>query len=102
MMHSVGVRIKSTSFGDDKDGSKMVKAIVAHSYQTNPVSLSEGFAGSNAGDFTITGGNCTVGESIEPAFQVGHKFRTHKSARHSAQSAAHLSRRVEDLRPFWP
>ena len=27
--------------------------------QTNSVSLSEGFSGPNAGDFSVTGGSCT-------------------------------------------
>ena len=42
-----------------KDGFKAVKAIVVHNYQTNPVSLNEGFSGPNAGDFSVTGGTCT-------------------------------------------
>ncbi len=50
----------SYGFGSVKDGSKAVKAIVVHNYQTNPVSLSENFSGPNAGDFSITGGTCTA------------------------------------------
>ena len=50
----------SYGFGSVKDGFKAVKAIVVHNYQTNPVSLSEGFSGPNAGDFSITGGTCTA------------------------------------------
>ena len=46
-------------FGSVKDGFKAVKAIVLHNYQTNPVSLSEGFSGPNASDFSATGGTCT-------------------------------------------
>ena len=49
----------SYGFGSVKDGSKSVKVIVVHNYQTNPVSLSEGFSGPNAGDFSVTGGTCT-------------------------------------------
>ena len=49
----------SYGFGSVKDGSKAVKAIVVHNYQTIPVSLSEGFSGPNAGDFSVTGGTCT-------------------------------------------
>jgi outer membrane protein assembly factor BamB len=48
----------SYGFGSVKDGSKAVKAIVVHNYQTNPVSLGEGFTGPNAVDLTITGGTC--------------------------------------------
>jgi len=49
----------SYGFGSVKDGSKAVKVIAVHNYQTNPVSLSEGFSGANAGDFSVTGGTCT-------------------------------------------
>ena len=49
----------SYGFGSVKDGSKAVKAIVVHNYQTNSVSLSESFSGPNAGDFSVTGGTCT-------------------------------------------
>jgi len=49
----------SYGFGSVRDGSKAVKAIIVHNYQTNPVSLSEGFSGPNAGDFSVTGGTCT-------------------------------------------
>ncbi len=42
----------SFSIGSLKDGSKAIKVIVVHNYQTNPVSLSEGFTGPNAGDFS--------------------------------------------------
>ena len=42
-----------------KDGIKAIKVIVVHNYQTNSVSLSEGFSGPNAGDFSVTGGTCT-------------------------------------------
>ncbi len=48
----------SYGFSSVKDGSEAVKVIVVHNYQTNPVSLSEGFGGPNAGDFAVTGGNC--------------------------------------------
>ena len=49
----------SFSIGSLKDGSKAIKVIIVHNYQTNPVSLSEGFSGPNAGDFSVTGGTCT-------------------------------------------
>jgi sugar lactone lactonase YvrE len=48
----------SYAFGDVKDGSKAIKAIVVHNYRSNLVSLREGFGGSNHGDFSITGGTC--------------------------------------------
>jgi hypothetical protein len=49
----------SYGFASVKDGSKAIKVIIVHNYQTNPVSLSEGFSGPNAGDFSVTGGTCT-------------------------------------------
>jgi hypothetical protein len=49
----------SFAFGSVKDGSKATKVITLHNYQTNSVSLSEGFSGPNAGDFSVTGGTCT-------------------------------------------
>jgi hypothetical protein len=49
----------SYGFGSVKDGTKAVKVIVVHNYQKIPVSLSEGFSGSNTGDFSVTGGTCT-------------------------------------------
>jgi hypothetical protein len=49
----------SYEFGSVKDGSKAVKVIVVHNYQASPVSLSEGFSGPNATDFSVTGGTCT-------------------------------------------
>jgi len=49
----------SYSFGSVKDGSKPTKSITVHNYETNSVSLSEGFSGTNAGDFGVTGGTCT-------------------------------------------
>ncbi len=49
----------SYEFGSVKIGSKLVKAIIVHNYQTNSVSLNENFSGPNAGDFSVTGGTCT-------------------------------------------
>ncbi len=56
----------SYGFGSVKDGSKAVKVIVVHNYQTNPVSLSEGFSGPNAGDFSVTGRHLHIdaGENV--------------------------------------
>jgi outer membrane protein assembly factor BamB len=49
----------SYGFGSVKDGTKVTKAILVHNYQTQSVTLSEGFSGPNAGDFSVTGGTCT-------------------------------------------
>jgi outer membrane protein assembly factor BamB len=56
---TMNVSPTSYGFGSVKDGFKAVKAIRVHNYQINPVSLSEGFSGSNAADFSVTGGTCT-------------------------------------------
>ncbi len=51
----------SFSIGDLKDGTKVVRTVTVTNKQTNPVSLTlpPSFSGTNAGDFTITGGTCT-------------------------------------------
>ncbi len=45
--------------GNIKDGMKFVKSISVSNKQSSSVSLSEGFSGSNAIDFSITGGTCS-------------------------------------------
>ena len=51
----------SFAFGSVMDGSKAIKAITVHNYQTNPVTLTlpPSFSGPNSGDFSVTGGTCT-------------------------------------------
>ncbi len=49
----------SISIGDVKVRMEFVKSVTVTNLQTNPVSLSEGFTGPNAGDFTIVGGTCS-------------------------------------------
>jgi hypothetical protein len=49
----------SVSIGNVKDGMKVVEAVSVSNKQANSVSLSEGFSGPNAADFSITGGTCT-------------------------------------------
>src|SRR5580658_452879 len=58
---TITMSVSPTSYGfpSVKDGSKAVKAIVVHNYQTNAVSLGEAFSGANPGDFSVTGGTCT-------------------------------------------
>ncbi len=56
----MAVTPNSWAFGSVKDGSKATKPITVHNYQTNPVSLSEGFSGPNNADFSVTGGTCTL------------------------------------------
>jgi len=49
----------SDALGNVKDGMKYVKSISVSNKQSSSVSLSEGFRGPNASDFSITGGTCT-------------------------------------------
>ena len=49
----------SVPIGNIKDGMKFVKSISVSNKQSSSVSLSEGFSGPNASDFSITGGTCT-------------------------------------------
>ena len=49
----------SVPIGNVKDGMKFVKSISVSNKQSSSVSLSEGFSGANASDFSITGGTCT-------------------------------------------
>ncbi len=50
----------SLVFGDVRFGLKGVEAFAVLNHQTQPVSLSESFSGTNAADFSITGGTCTA------------------------------------------
>ncbi len=52
--------ISSLAFGSVKIGSKAVKSFSVTNHQTRPVSLGESFSGTNAADFSITGGTCTL------------------------------------------
>ncbi len=49
----------SFSLPDTKFGVKIVKAVTVSNKQTNAVSLSPSLGGTNAADFSITGGTCT-------------------------------------------
>lgn len=48
----------SLVFGSVKFGVKSPQSFSVTNHQTQPVSLSESFTGTNAGDFTISGGSC--------------------------------------------
>ena len=49
----------SLTFADEKFGAKGIKTVAVTNHQTQPVSLSEGFSGTNVADFSVTGGTCT-------------------------------------------
>jgi len=58
----VGLTVtKSTLvFGSVKFGLRQERALGVVNHQTQPVTLSENFSGTNAADFSITGGTCTT------------------------------------------
>jgi uncharacterized membrane protein YgdD (TMEM256/DUF423 family) len=64
---TMAVSPASREFASVKDGFRSTTSITVHNYQNNPVSLSEGFSGSNPGDFSVTGGNCTSTLSAKSA-----------------------------------
>jgi hypothetical protein len=47
-------------FGDVKFGLKGVEALAVVNHQTQSVSLSESFSGTNAADFSVSGGTCAT------------------------------------------
>jgi centrosomal CEP192-like protein len=57
-----GLTTSSTSliFGSVKFGTKSVKSFSVLNHQTQPVTLSESFSGTNGSDFSKTGGTCTT------------------------------------------
>jgi len=50
----------SLAYGSVKFGVKAVQSFSVTNHQTQPVTLSESFSGTNAADFSITGGTCTA------------------------------------------
>jgi hypothetical protein len=48
------------TFGSVKFGTKVVKSFYVVNHQTRTVTLSESFSGTNAADFSRTGGTCTT------------------------------------------
>ncbi len=48
------------SFANVNSGSRTIKEITVNNLQTKSVSLTESFGGSNAHDFSVTGGTCTA------------------------------------------
>jgi hypothetical protein len=51
--------VSSLVYGDVKFGAKGLKTLVVTNHQTQPVTLGENFSGTNAADFSVTGGTCT-------------------------------------------
>jgi hypothetical protein len=51
--------VSSLVFGNVKFGAKGIKTLTVTNHQTQPVTLSEGFSGTNSADFSVTGGTCT-------------------------------------------
>ncbi|HEY9157949.1 choice-of-anchor D domain-containing protein [Candidatus Binatus sp.] len=57
---TMAVSPTSYAFRDVQVGSKATKELTVQNLQANPVSLSEGFGGANAREFSVTGGTCTA------------------------------------------
>ena len=51
--------VSSLAFGDVKFGAKGLKTFAVTNHQTQAVTLGENFSGTNAADFSVTGGTCT-------------------------------------------
>jgi len=64
----------SLVFGSVKFGIKTVMSFSMTNHQTQPVTLSETFDGSNAADFAITGGTCTATLAAKTACTISVTF----------------------------
>ena len=53
------ISTNSLMYGSVKFGAKVLGTFRVTNHQTQPVTLSENFSGTNASDFSITGGTCT-------------------------------------------
>jgi Abnormal spindle-like microcephaly-assoc'd, ASPM-SPD-2-Hydin len=60
----------SLVFGDVKFGAKGVEAFAVVNHQSQPVSLSESFGGTNPSDFSVTGGTCTSTLAADKACSI--------------------------------
>jgi hypothetical protein len=60
----------SLVFGDVKFGLKGIEAFAVVNHQTRQVSLSESFGGTNAADFTVSGGTCTATLDADKACSI--------------------------------
>jgi trimeric autotransporter adhesin len=60
----------SLVFGDVKFGAKGIEAFSVVNHQTQQVSLSESFNGTNATDFSVTGGTCTATLGADKACSI--------------------------------
>ena len=62
------------TFGSTKFGAKVVRTLSVTNHQTQPVTLSESFSGSNAADFSITAGTCTATLAAKTACSITVSF----------------------------
>jgi hypothetical protein len=65
----------SMVFGSVKFGAKAVKSLIVTNHQTQPVTLSESFGGTNAADFSITGGTCTASLAAKSSCSIIVTFK---------------------------
>ncbi len=66
--------VSSLVFGNVKFGAKGIKTFTVTNHQTQPVTLGEGFSGTNATDFSVTGGTCTSTLAASTACTVTVSF----------------------------
>jgi hypothetical protein len=64
----------SLVYGSVKFGAKGVAVFSVTNHQTQPVTLSENFSGTNAADFSITGGTCTASLAAKTACTISVTF----------------------------
>jgi hypothetical protein len=60
----------SLVYGDVKFGAEGIEAFSVVNHQTQPVSLSESFGGTNPSDFSVTGGTCTTTLAADKACSI--------------------------------
>jgi hypothetical protein len=60
----------SLVYGDVKFGAEGIEAFSVVNHQTQPVSLSESFSGTNPTDFSVTGGTCTSTLAADKACSI--------------------------------
>ena len=62
------------TFGSTKFGAKVVRTLSVTNHQTQPVTLSESFSGTNVADFSITAGTCTATLAAKTACSITVSF----------------------------
>ncbi len=88
----------SLVFGDVKFGLKGLESFSVRNHQTQQVSLSESFSGTNAADFSVTGGTCTTTLAASSSCSIIVSFSPSVLGTESA--ALSVSDSPDPLRPY--